>query len=161
MARMCFIASSRWPGHHGGVGEHVPVMRGVEWDKALRFSGNLSITAVRLDGLGVRRDRLMPAPAPDIDVRGHVNVVGEAGLQLAQTFGRGVGALGVRRSFDRVDVEVIREGMLRVQFYHCIQRGDDFLGARLRLAFERPLIPRPQVHHRLRQRARRRPHRAG
>ena len=54
----------------------------------------------------------------------------------------------MRRSFDRVDVEMIRERMFRIQLQHRVERREDFIRAGIRLTFRRPLIPRPQIHHR-------------
>ena len=70
------------------------------------------------------------------------------GCSFNQAIGRGNGAFRMRRSFDRVDVKMIRERMFRIQFQHRIERRQDFIRAGIRLTFRRPLIPRPQIHHR-------------
>ena len=48
-----------------------------------------------------------------------------------------------------MDVQVQGERVFRVFLQHRLQRGDDGLGPRLRLAVGRRRCPRPQVHHRL------------
>ena len=53
----------------------------------------------------------------------------------------------MRRRFEGVDVEVVGERILEVEFQHGSERRDNFLGAGLRLALGRPLIPRTQAHH--------------
>ena len=73
----------------------------------------------------------------------------EAGLQSAQTIGGRVRALRMRRSFGRVDVEMIGERMFRIQLQDRLERREDFVRARIRLTFRRPLIPWTQIHHRL------------
>jgi hypothetical protein len=77
--------------------------------------------------------------------------MGEAGLEVAQAICCSNSALRMRRSFDSVNVEMIRERMPRVQLQHRIERGDDLLGARVRLTFNGPLVPRSEVHHRFRE----------
>ena len=70
------------------------------------------------------------------------------GCRLRKRSAAAIGALGIRRRFDRVNVEMVRERMLRIQLQHRVERRQDFIRARLRLAFRRPLVPRAQVHHR-------------
>src|SRR5262249_27496889 len=42
---------------------------------------------------------------------------------------------------------MIRQWMVRVKFQYSVERSDDLIRSRLRLAVWFPLIPRPQVHH--------------
>jgi hypothetical protein len=77
--------------------------------------------------------------------------MGEAGLEVAQAICCSNSALRVRRGFDSMDVEMIRERMERVQFQYRIKCGDDFFGAWIWLTFECPLVPRLKVHHRFRE----------
>ena len=102
-------------GHHRRVGQHVTVVRDVDVDESHRRPGDFAIAAVGFDGLDVGVDGLLPAPATNVDVRRHMHVVGEAGLQSAQTIGGGGRTLRMGRGFGRVDVEMIREGMFRVE----------------------------------------------
>ena len=90
----------------------------------------------------------MPAATTNIDVRWHVHVMREAWLKIAQAIGRSVSAFRVWRSFDSMDVEMIRERMARVHLLYRIERGVNLLGAGIRLTFKCPLVPRPKVHHR-------------
>ncbi len=39
--------------------------------------------------------------------------------------------------------------MIGIEFQYRIESSEDFVGSRLRFALGCPLIPRPQVHHRL------------
>ena len=48
---------------------------------------------------------------------------------------------------------MIRQWMVRIEFQHRVERGDDFIRSRLRLAVWCPLIPRPQVHHCFREKS--------
>ena len=43
--------------------------------------------------------------------------------------------------------------MVRIEFQHRAQRGEDFIRARLGLALRCPLVPRPQVHHCFREKS--------
>ena len=112
---------------------------------------DFSITLIGRDRFHVRLDRLLPAAAANIDVRRHVHVVREAGLQVAQAIRRGDRALRMRRSFDRVNVKMIRERMFRIHLQHGVECRENFIGAGIWLAFGRPLIPRAQIHHRFRE----------
>ena len=94
--------------HHCGVGEHVSIMCNIDREEALGWPSDLAIPPVGFDGLEISVKSLLPAPAPDIDVRGHVNIVGKSRLQLAEAVGRSIGALRVARGLNRMDVEVIR-----------------------------------------------------
>ena len=58
-------------------------------------------------------------------------------------------ALGRLRCFDRVNVVVIRAGVIRVALHHALERGDDRVGARLRRAVLLVEPPRTQVHQAL------------
>ena len=138
-------------GHHGGIREHVPVVPDVVGEKSFRRVGLLAIALVRCDRFQVADDRVVPPPDTNVDVGRHVNVVAEAGLQIAQPIRRGHGALGMRRRLERVDGEVIRERMIGIELQHRVERREYFVGARLRLALGRPLVPRMRVHHRLRE----------
>ena len=71
-----------------------------------RRSDDPAIAAIGFDRLHVGLDRLLPAPATNVDVRRHMHVVGEPGLQRAQAIRGRVGSLRMRRSFNRVDVEI-------------------------------------------------------
>ena len=95
-------------GHHRGVSEHVLVVRDIDRQEAFGRPSDFPILPISLDGLEIAIDRLLPAPAPDVDVRWHVDIVCQARLQLAQAVGRSIGALRIRRCFDRMDVKVIR-----------------------------------------------------
>src|SRR5262245_58873770 len=77
--------------------------------------------------------------------------MGKARLELAQAIGRSISALGVWRSFDGVDVKMIRKRIWRVQLQYRIKRGDDLLSAWVCFTFQCPLVPRPKVHHRSRE----------
>ena len=90
----------------------------------------LPITAVSRDRFHVGIDRLLPAPATNVDVRWHVHVVREARLQGTQSIRCRRRPLRMRRRFDRVNVEMIRERMLRVQFQDRVQRRENLVRAR-------------------------------
>src|SRR5262245_31141146 len=81
-------------------------------------------------------------------MRWHMHVVREAGLELAQAIGRGISALRMWRSFDSVDVKMIRERMAWVELQYCVQCRNDFVRTGIRLTFNCPLVPRLKVHHR-------------
>ncbi len=134
--------------HHRGVREHVIVVRHVEPVEA-GIGRVHSIDAIGHQRRGVGIDCLLPAAAPNVDVRRHMNEMADAGLQVAQRVGGAVGAAGSRRCLDGVDVEMAGEGMSRIHFHDPLQRRDDLLGAGLRRAIRLPEIPRAQVHHRL------------
>jgi hypothetical protein len=74
-----------------------------------------------------------------------VDHVPEARLEVAERFGGPVGPLGVGRGFDRVDHQVVRQRVLRVESEHGLEGRDEILGPRLRLAVGRPEVPRAQV----------------
>jgi hypothetical protein len=95
-------------GHHGSVGEHVLVVRNIQGQETCRRPGNSAVAAISLYRIQVRGDGLVPAPAPNVNVRGHVNIMSNARLQRAQAVGRAVRALGMWRSLNGVDVEMIR-----------------------------------------------------
>ena len=57
----------------------------------------------------------------------------------------------MRRSFGRMNEEMICERMFRVDLQDAFQRREDLFGARVRLTLRSPLVPRAQVHHRLRK----------
>ena len=136
-------------GHHRGVGQHVPIVRDVDVDETLRRSDDFPVALIGCDRLEVGIDRLLPAAAANVDVRRHMDVVSQARLQSPESIGGGARTLRMRRGFGRVDVEMVRERMFRIQLQDRVERGENFLGARVRLAFRRPLVPRPQIHHRL------------
>src|SRR4030095_5503966 len=48
---------------------------------------------------------------------------------------------------------MIRQWMVRVKCQHSVERGNDLVRSRLRLAVWCPLIPRPQVHHCFREKS--------
>src|SRR6516165_138347 len=52
------------------------------------------------------------------------------------------------RGLDGVDIEVICQRMIHVEFQYGIEGCENFYSTRLRLAIRGPLVPRPQVHHR-------------
>ncbi len=133
--------------HQRAVREHVPVVRGIDREQPGRWSDDLPIALVRIDRFRIGVDGLLPAAPADIDVRRHVNVVRQARLQVAQSVGRRVRALGIPRRFDRVNVKMVRERMFRIEFQDRVECRQDFIRPRLRLAFRRPLIPRAQIHH--------------
>ena len=135
-------------GHHGGVREHVAVMRGINRQQSCGRADDFAKGLVGRDRFHIGIDRLLPAAAANIDMRRHVDVVGQARLEIAQTISRRIRAFGMLRRFDGVDVKVVREWMVHVQFQNRVQGRENFLSARIRLAAERPLVPRPQVHHR-------------
>ena len=136
------------PSHHRGVGEHVLVMRRINDDQALRWPEDRAVVIVRGDGLDVPFDGFVPAAAADINVGGHVDAVPKGGLQFAQAIRGGVCELGTWRGLDGMDVEMIRQWMVDVDFQHGIKRRENLLSTRLWMAIGSPLIPRPQVHHR-------------
>jgi hypothetical protein len=115
----------------------------------LRWTCHLAITLIGCDRLLVSHDRFLPATAPDIDVRRHMNVVRQSRLQLAQPIGRLGRALRMRRSLDRVDVEMVGEGMVRIQLQDRLEGSEHLFRAGIRLAFRRPLVPWAQIHRRL------------
>ena len=107
------------------------------------------VVAIHARGLLVdmRRDLVLAQPA--IDVCGHVHQVSCSRREALERVRRAERPLGMRGRLDRVNVEMVREGMLEVEFQDGIERRNDFVGPRLRLALWRPLIPRSQIHHRL------------
>mgnify|MGYP001794850160 CR=1 FL=1 len=58
-------------------------MGGVGRKQAGRRPDDIPVAPVGRDGFHIGIDRLLPAPAPNIDVRRHVDIVGAARLQLA------------------------------------------------------------------------------
>jgi hypothetical protein len=56
----------------------------------------------------------VPAPAPDVNVGGHANIMSNPRLQSAQAFGRAIRLLRMWGSLNGVDVEMIRERMVDV-----------------------------------------------
>ena len=136
-------------GHHRGVGQHVAVVRHINVNETDGRPNDLAIAAIGLDRLHVGLNRLLPAPATNVDVRWHMHVVGEPGLQGAQAIRGCVSSLRMRRGFNRVDVEMIRERMFGIELQDGLERREDFVGARICLTFRRPLIPWAQIHHRL------------
>ena len=90
-------------------------MRDVDVDESHRRPGDFAIAAIRFDGFDVGVDRFLPTSATNVDVRRHMHVVGEAGLQGAQTIGGRGRPFRMRRSFDRVDVKMIGEWMFRIE----------------------------------------------
>ncbi len=133
--------------HHGGERQHVAVVKHVETIKPL-VRPDLAIGGVGRDRLLVRPLRLGPAAAADVDVRGHVNQVWQARLEVAEPVGGGVRLLGARRCLERVDVEVERQRMARLLGDHRLEHLHDLLGARLGPAVARPKRPRAEVHQR-------------
>jgi hypothetical protein len=71
--------------------------------------------------------------------------------QVAQAVGRGHGAGGILRGFDRVDVEMVGAGMIGPALDRLLEQPQDLVGPRLRLAALLPVVPRMQVHQRLGQ----------
>ena len=53
-------------------------------------SGNSAVAAIGLHGIQVRGDGFVPAPAPDVNMGGHVNVMSNPRLQRAQAVGRAI-----------------------------------------------------------------------
>ena len=149
------------PRHQRAISQHVAVVRRVDRKQTSGRSDDLPVTLVRLDRFHVRVDRLLPAAAANVDVRRHVNVVRQARLQLAQPVGRRVRALGIRRSFDRVNVEMVRERMVLIEFQDRIERRQDFIRARVRLRLLASTGPTAAGPSSLRRKARRRPDRSG
>ena len=102
-------------GHHRRISQHMLVVRDVDVDESLRRSDDFAITAIGFDRLDVGIDRLLPAPAPNVDMRRHMDVVGNAGLQCPEPIGRRGRALRMGRCFGRVNVEMVRERMFRME----------------------------------------------
>ena len=94
--------------HHCGVGEHVSIVRNIDREEALGRPDDFAVLPIGVDGLEISIKGLLPASPTDIDVRGHVDIVSKARLQLAEAVGRAIGALRVSGGLDRMDVEVIR-----------------------------------------------------
>jgi hypothetical protein len=134
-----YFALSR---HHRGVGQHVAVVRGIDREQTGGRPHDFAKGPIGRHRPHVGLDCLLPAAPANIDVRRHVNVVRQARLQGTQMVRCGVRALRMRRSFDRVNVKMLREGMFRIQFQDRIERCQDFIRARVRLAFQRPLVSR-------------------
>src|SRR5438874_9619205 len=77
-----------------------------------------------------------------------MHVMRYARLQGAQSIRCLRRALGMKRRFVRVNVEMIGKRMPWVQFQDSIQRRENLVRAGSRLTLRRPLIPWTQVHHR-------------
>ena len=136
------------PVHRRRVGEEAVVVPEVHRVVAGRAGPGevglvgLDRAAVGLGGVGVAADAL-------VDVRRHVDDVPGRGHQPRQALRRGHRALRTARGLDRVDVVVVRAGVLGVARQHRLQRGDDLLGSWSRLAVQGPELPRVHVHQRL------------
>jgi hypothetical protein len=66
--------------HHGGVGEHVTVMRDIHVQKTFGRAKDLLVILVCRHCLDIGVDGVQPAASANIDVRRHVHVVSKAGL---------------------------------------------------------------------------------
>ncbi len=108
--------------HHRGIGEHVVVVRDVEAVEA-GVGSEGEEPAVGGDRLAVGLLGLLPVAQPHVDVRRHVDVVREAGLEVAEPVGGGLGASGVGRGLDGVDVEVVRQRMVGGELRARIRAG--------------------------------------
>ena len=133
------------PAHHRRVTEHVivvsnvkPVETGVGPDGEEFPVGD--------NGLAVGLLGRLPVPQPHVDMSRHVHVVGEAGLEIAQAIGGSRGPFRPCRRLDGVDVQVIRQRVVRPVPEHVLQQGDDLLGARLRLTVLLIEVPGTKVH---------------
>jgi len=123
-------------------------MRDVNIQKTLRRSEDFPVTLVCRDGFEIGLDRFQPAAGANVDVRRHMSVVREAGLQIAKAVRRSNRAFRMRRCFHGMNIKMIRERMIGVQLQHRLKRRQNFVRAGLRLTCGRPLIPRSEVHHR-------------
>ena len=107
------------------------------------------VGVVGLDRALVGQHRVLPAPDPGVDVRGHVHQVAGSGHQSTQAVGRLDAALRVGRGLDRMHVQVQRTGMVGVARHHRFQGGDDLGGMALRAQLLVVVRPGLQVHQRL------------
>ena len=107
------------------------------------------VGVVGLDRALVGQHRVLPAPDPGVDVRGHVHQVAGTGHQLAQAVGGLDAALRVGRGLDRMHVQVQRTGMVGVARHHRLQGGDDLGGMARGLQLGVVVRPGLQVHQRL------------
>ena len=126
-------------------------MRDVDIQKTLGRSEDFPVTLVCRNGFKIGLDCFQPTSGANVDVRWHMSVMREAGLQIAKAVRPGDRAFRMRRCFHRMNIKMIRERMVRVQLQRRVQRRQNFICAGLRLAFRRPLVPRSQVHQSLRE----------
>jgi hypothetical protein len=124
------------------------IVREVNIKKSGRRPGNFSVALIGRDRFEIGIDCILPAPATNVDVRRHVHIVREPRLKFPQAICGRERTLRMWGSLHRMNVEMVREWMLRIQLQHRIQRRENFVRAGIWLTFRRPLIPRPQIHHR-------------
>ncbi len=105
--------------------------------------------AVRLRGLHVALGHQAVVARLQKDVARHVDEVARGRHQRQEACRARDGALEVGRGFDRVDVEVVRAGVVRVPSHHRLEHRDELLRSRRRLAVGGPELPRPQHHQAL------------
>ena len=91
-------------------------MRDINIKEADGWTRDFAIALVGRDRSQVGFDRFVPTAAPNVDVRRHVQVVRHSRLQSAQPVRRLHCALGMPRCFVRMNIEVVRERMSRIQF---------------------------------------------
>ena len=85
-----------------------------------------------------------------INVGWHVHEMSRRWREFLQTLRAGQRALGLQRSFNRVNVIMICAEMIRIAFQNRLENGDDFLGSFVRAAIPQPKLPRMQIHPTLR-----------
>jgi hypothetical protein len=76
-------------GHHGGVGQHLMIMRGVKHDKTFRLAKHGSVTTISRNCLQVRVHSIFPMTDSDVNMRRHMNLMSQTRLQNAQPIGGG------------------------------------------------------------------------
>ncbi len=115
----------------------------------VRLGRQREVPPVGGDGALVGVGRVVVPAHACIDVRGHVHEVTGARHEIDQTVGGRQRLLGLVRRLHRVDVEVVRAGMVGVDLEHPLEGDDDFGRPTLGPAVLVPEIPRLQIHQRL------------
>ena len=82
----------------------------------------------------------------DIDVRRHVNEVPGSGRERGEPLRRRKRGLGMRGSFNGVDVEMICADVVGIALQHGLEHGHNLISAGRGLAFAIVELPRVEVH---------------
>ncbi len=107
------------------------------------------IALVSVDRELVAADRVGVAADALVDVRGHVDHVPRRRHQGQDRVRRALGSFRRRGRFEQVNQQVQRGRVGRIAAQHVLGERDDVGRAGVRTSVRHPVVPRPQVHHRL------------